>query len=436
MVDVSKIPDVAAVALLTLAFFSVARHAKTPISGLWLVGWLMIVLHFFAYLFLPAPGMLGIAADALGTSALVWAALLFMWACVPYRQRSSSRLIIGSLFATITLYLCLETIAPGGHGLLLPSAVLIGALPLTIALLEVGRFRHPLRWILVSLFAALSVFLLAVEDRPENGMALALNAVLFTVYLVCCMHFWYVYRRHTAGAFITVIGFLAWSSVFILGPAAQLFPSIHLEDEVWNLPKYVVAVGMILILLEDQIEHNKYLALHDELTGLPNRRLFQDRLTSALERARRTGRQAALLVIDLDYFKHVNDSVGHHMGDALLKHVSRLFLSRVRAADTVARTGGDEFSIVLEEPTGRGEALHVVKTLTMLLEAPVQIEGHSLRIGASVGVAVFPEDAANAEALFIAADLSMYASKRAARSKEGLVYPDPLWAGRASSSQT
>ena len=147
--------------------------------------------------------------------------------------------------------------------------------------------------------------------------------MFFTVYFGCCIHFWYAYRRATAGAFITIAGFFAWASVFVVGPLiVALFPNVHLESEVWNLPKYVVAVGMILLLLEDQIEHNKYLALHDELTGLPNRRLFQDRLASALERARRTGSQAALLLVDLDHFKQVNDTVGHHIGDVLLKRVS------------------------------------------------------------------------------------------------------------------
>ena len=425
--DLSKTPDVAAVALLTVAFFSVARHGRSSFSSVWLVGWLMIVLHFAAFLFLPAPGILGIAASILGSAALAWAGILFMWAAVPYRSRVSSRWMLVAMLMTNTLYIFVISIAPAGHWLLTPAAVLMGALPLTISLLNIRRLNHPLRWGLVLLYTALSVFLLTVENRPGNGLDLALNAVFFTVYLGCCMYFWYAYRRATAGAFITVLGFLAWANVFTIAPAlGTFFPGFHLESEVWNLPKYLVAVGMILILLEDQIEHNKYLALHDELTGLPNRRLFQDRLASTLERARRTGSQAALLLIDLDRFKQVNDTVGHHIGDELLKHVGQLFVGRVRRTDTVARTGGDEFSVVLEEPMNRADAMRVARTLAQLLESPILLEGNTVHIGASVGIAIFPDDAGDAESLCIAADLRMYASKRAARSREDRTVPAPL----------
>ncbi len=110
-------------------------------------------------------------------------------------------------------------------------------------------------------YCPLSIFLLIIQNRPGNGTALALNALLFTVYFGCCIHFWYSYRRATAGAFITVAGFLAWALVFVVVPLmTALWPAVHIESEVWNLPKlgyYVVAVGMILLLLEDQIEHNK-----------------------------------------------------------------------------------------------------------------------------------------------------------------------------------
>jgi diguanylate cyclase (GGDEF)-like protein len=192
----------------------------------------------------------------------------------------------------------------------------------------------------------------------------------------------------------------------------RFFPQTHVEGEVWNLPKYVVAVGMILLLLEEQIGHNEHLALHDMLTGLPNRRLFQDRLASAVERARRTGTQAALLVLDLDRFKQVNDTLGHHMGDLLLQQVASVFSSRVRRSDTVARTGGDEFSVILEGPTTREEALHVGRSLQELVRQPIQLEHRSVRVGASLGIAIFPDDAPTLEALCIMADQRMYDNKR------------------------
>lgn len=415
--DWSKIPDVAAVALLTLAFFSVARFGRTSAAGLWLIGWLMIVLHFVAYMLLQAPGIWGMASTVAGTCALIWAGVLFMWASVPYRNQPSSRWMLAALLSGTSFYTVVLFVAPPGHWLLKPAAALVGLLPLAVSLGYVRAFRHPLRWYVVALYCALSVFLLKIQNLPGSGAEWAINAVLFTVYIGCCVNFAYAYRRTTTGAFITILGFFLWANVFTIGPALQSsFPHFHLESEVWNLPKYVVALGMILILLEDEIEHNKFLALHDELTGLPNRRLFVDRLTNALERARRTGSQAALLLIDLDRFKEVNDTLGHHIGDELLKHVSKLFVAKVRRTDTVARTGGDEFSVVLEEPVRRSDAMRVARTLIDLLENPIAIKGSTIHVGASVGIAVFPEDAADAEALCIAADLRMYDKKRAARS--------------------
>ena len=425
--DWSKLPDVLAVALLTVAFASVARHGRNSVSGIWLIAWATIVLHFFAFLFLSAPGHWGDLACFVGLAALACGGVLFMWASVPYRGQASSRWMVAALLGTNTLYLGLAIFNPAASRALALAAALVGILPLIIALLALSRSRHPLRWAAVALYAALSIFLLIFQDRPGNGGSLALNAVFFTTYFVCCINFFYTYRRATAGAFVTIAGFFAWASVFVVSPyLAANFPNFHIESEVWNLPKYVVAIGMILLLLEDQIEHNKYLALHDELTGLPNRRLFQDRLASAIERARRTGSQAALLLVDLDRFKQVNDTVGHHIGDELLKRVSEAFAGRVRRSDTVARTGGDEFSVILEEPTSRDDAVRVGQSLTQLLDEPFILEGRAVRVGASVGIAVFPEDASDAESLCIAADLRMYARKYAPGSGSGGEAPHSL----------
>jgi diguanylate cyclase (GGDEF)-like protein len=416
VLDWTKLPDLAAVALLTCAFASVARRGQTPMSRLWLTGWLLIALHFAAFMFLTAPGILGLLGADIGLASLTAAGVLFTYASIPYRQEPSSRWMLASLLATNTLYICLTNVSPSADWALTPAALLFGGIPLLVALLTARRFQHFLRWMIVILYCSLSVFLLLVQHRPVNGSDLALNGVLFTVYFVCCLHFWFSYRRASTGAFITIAGFLTWASVFVVAPCMQAFyPTVHIESEVWNLPKYVVAVGMILLLLEDQLEHNRYLALHDELTGLPNRRLFQDRLTVALERARRSGAKASLLVIDLDHFKQVNDTLGHHAGDLLLQQVGALFLGRVRNCDTVARTGGDEFSIILEDSANAESAHQVAESLLQNLSQPLTVEGRIVRVGASIGVALYPDDATEMEALCIAADLRMYDEKNFTR---------------------
>jgi diguanylate cyclase (GGDEF)-like protein len=382
----------------------------------------MIVLHFAAFLFTNAPGIWGTLAEAVGLTALAWGGTLFMWASVPYQQESSSRWMLAALLGANTLYISLLVAGTAPAWALNLAAALFGVLPLAAALSTIHKFNPSLRWVNVIQYCALSIFLLLSQHRPGNGTALALNAVLFTVYFGCCIHFWYAYRRATAGAFITIAGFLAWSLVFVVVPLMTvLWPAVHIESQVWSLPKlgyYVVAVGMILLLLEDQIEYNKTLALHDELTGLANRRLYQDRLASAMERGRRNGTQVALLMVDLDHFKQVNDSLGHHAGDLALKQVAAILSKRVRRSDTVARTGGDEFSVILEEPTSRSAAELVRHSLLQLLNDTLQLEGHTVRIGASIGIALFPEDARDMESLYIAADQRMYDAKRVSENEK------------------
>ena len=422
--DWSKLPDLAAVAALTCAFASVARRGQTTASRHWLTGWVLIAVHFAAFIFLKAPGIWGVIALDIGLASLTSAGALFMWASVPYRSEPSSRWMLISLLTTNALYFLLLGFNHPSPRLLDVAALLFGAAPLAIALTARRDFTHILRWILVGLYCSLSVFVLAAQNRPGNGLELASNAVLFTVYFGCCVHVWYSYRgRGSAGSLITIIGFLGWAGVFVVAPLKGVFaPHAQIENEVWNLPKYVVAVGMILLLLEDQVAHNKHLALHDDLTGLPNRRLFQDRLASAVERARRTNTQTALLMVDLDRFKQVNDTLGHHAGDLLLKNVAHLFSGRVRRSDTVARTGGDEFAVILEG-TSREEALHVGESLLKLLHEPMRVKDRPIKVGGSLGVAMYPEDAQDMESLSIKADLLMYEDKRA-NSKDG-GYADP-----------
>jgi diguanylate cyclase len=327
--------------------------------------------------------------------------------------------MLASLLTTNILYVILVGLDHPARWALDLAAVLFGAVPLAIAVGARRNFTHVLRWMMVGLYCLLSVFLLAFQHRPGNGLTLAVNAVLFAVYFGCCIHVWYSYRgRGSAGSLISIVGFLGWAAVFVLGPFADAFaPGTSIDSEVWNLPKYVVAVGMILILLEDQIEAKNRLAFYDELTGLPNRRLFQDDLGATLDRACVADAQIALLVVDLDGFKQVNDSMGHDAGDQVLVEAATRFLKCVRRIDTVARTGGDEFCVILSSPTGREHAAKVAKSIEQAIEEQSMLGAKAIQIGASVGIAIFPEDARDSKSLTIVADSKMYETKRARKER-------------------
>jgi diguanylate cyclase (GGDEF)-like protein/PAS domain S-box-containing protein len=156
-------------------------------------------------------------------------------------------------------------------------------------------------------------------------------------------------------------------------------------------------------------------ANYDELTGLPNRRLFVDRLKQTLARAARHKSGIAVLFIDLDEFKPVNDNYGHQAGDELLKQVAARMDLCLREEDTVARQGGDEFVVMLTPIPNENEALAVAEKLLSALHAPFRIEGHTINIGASIGVSLFPQQGKTAEQLLKKADAAMYAAKTAGR---------------------
>jgi diguanylate cyclase (GGDEF)-like protein len=165
--------------------------------------------------------------------------------------------------------------------------------------------------------------------------------------------------------------------------------------------------------LRRQAQENEHLAHHDTLTGLPNRSRLDQGLRAAIEGADAGDDLVALLLIDLDGFKDVNDTLGHRAGDDLLRHVARRLEAGTREEDMVARLGGDEFAIVVADLAGREHVVEVLDRITDALQEPLVIDGVALAIEASIGVGLYPDDAASAEALLQHADIAMYAAKDA-----------------------
>lgn len=155
----------------------------------------------------------------------------------------------------------------------------------------------------------------------------------------------------------------------------------------------------------------KQLAYHDPLTGLPNRRLFTDRLNVAITHAERNKRKLGMILLDLDQFKVVNDALGHSVGDELLQVVGERLVNLLRKSDTVARMGGDEFTLILPVIARQEDAAIVATKILEAFREPFVFDEHELRITTSIGIAIYPNDGDDAGALMKKADIAMYRAK-------------------------
>jgi diguanylate cyclase (GGDEF)-like protein len=407
--DWNTLPDLVALTALVAVFASLLPRKPDSDLRLWLGGWVLIVLHFAAKLVDPTDsnGFL----DFITTGSLQLAGLCFLWAAVSRRVTLDGFLGFCSLAVPQLAYTALGDLNVQSDGAYIAVAIAIVIVP-TLVLGRVVRSNATDRLLASLACLLLGVSLLIVihfDHDPSDG----LNNILTWLYLGAGILHWRRYRRATTGSLTIVLGFFAWGLVFPVGVAlATWAPNIHIDDTAYNIPKYIVAIGIILTLLEEQMERTIYLSLHDDLTGLPNRRLFEDRLRSALARARRSGSSFAMLSIDMDRFKAVNDSFGHSAGDEFLRTVAQRFAKRVRATDTCARLGGDEFIVIADSVEGRAEAESLADDLLATLDEPIRLRGEIVFAHASVGIAMFPDDGGDVEALRTASDSALYVMKR------------------------
>lgn len=179
----------------------------------------------------------------------------------------------------------------------------------------------------------------------------------------------------------------------------------------------MIGVSQDITARKAREEAVRFLAYHDSLTGLPNRRLLDDRLAQAVHLARRRERKLAVMLLDLDDFKQVNDGFGHRAGDAALREAAQRLSACVRKADTLARYGGDEFVIVLSEVQGETDCRLIADKALQALARELPVGDASVALSASIGISLFPADAGDGDALLRNADAAMYRAKQKGRNQ-------------------
>ena len=204
---------------------------------------------------------------------------------------------------------------------------------------------------------------------------------------------------------------------------------VERQDELGQLARSFAQMQEEILDQLDELNQSRnaleHLARHDPLTGLPNRRVFFERLEHALANARRSARPLAVLFVDLDHFKELNDNCGHSAGDSVLQAVANLLRSATRESDTVARLGGDEFVILIEQLDEPQQVIAVLQKLHERFQLPMLIGGQEIQVQASMGVSLFPRDGDDIESLLQQADRAMYAAKNAGRNTYNFEASEP-----------
>lgn len=419
MLNYAVLPNLFALAALVVVFRSMLRRRVGDQLDSWLRGWIFVLLYFAARLFDVGHGPWQRSIHTVALLLLELSGVSFI--------RAASRL---ALHASRRFYLTVWVVGVLAYTALVGMEIHASwAYWIAVAVMTTGNTARNFkvknyRTMGDNLFSVLFAWLLSLVlsalillHHVEYGV----DATLTWLFLMSGICYAQRFPRRTTGVMTAVGGFFAWALVHPLGLlAARYAPGVSLQDVFWGTPKYVTAIGILLTFLEVHIDRAEHLALHDPLTGLPNRRLFEDRLERALERAQRNQTRVAVFLIDLDGFKQINDTYGHAVGDAVLCAVASRLHARIRKSDTIARTGGDEFTILISDLQHAFGAEVLARNLQEEMQQSLTIARRvgelQLRVGGSVGMALYPDHAQKADELCALADAAMYRIKRSMKS--------------------
>jgi len=412
MLRYSSIPHLIAFAALAFVFWSMLRHHARRHVNSWLLAWTFVLLHFIAQLFNFGHGFWGTVLATISLLTLDLAGIAFVHAASRLDLMQAEPI---AMLAWATALLTYGALVVWGVEATLPYYVAVAVLAVSICLVHFKvRAERTLLDNILSFASGLVLALLLGLLVHQDQMGYGIDTTLSWLYLIAGIRYWQRYPHKTIGVFTAVLGFLAASFLFPIAliVRAMYVPHLTIDIAIKNLPKFIIAIGILLTFLEEEIGRTEHLALHDALTGLPNRRLLEDRLSNMLERAERNHTRAAILVVDLDGFKQINDTYGHAVGDEFLREAALRLGKVVRRADTLARSGGDEFTVLVSDILQPNGAKVLAQKLQTELDRPITVRQFQLCVSASIGVAVYPEDGGTAESLCARADADMYRAKR------------------------
>ena len=528
----NQIIDFLIIGFLCLLFASIYRKRRTERILFWLTGWSFVLLHFFALLFHPQTDTGQGTQCVAALSALVGCGLCFVLSLEAFRGKAArwgTVLCLIGIPWSIAIALAIAPKTPTGALAVFACAGQIGVFTLALTFY---RKNWKLLLALLLLSAACSAWLaVALHHSDVNTIV---EVILTQCFSINAVLFSFEQRRLSAGTVTVSLGLYAWGAVWVTSALlARMAPALTVTAEIWNLPKYFVAAGMILVLLEEEIrsakiaseqyrllfaanphpmwmydrdtlaflqvneaavahygytrqefqgmtlldvqpeeyreaahelrtaeprqlsgpwEHQRkdgsivqadiashpiihqgrevtfalmqdvtarqqlhqqlvQQAHHDILTGLPNRALFEDRTRQTLAHASQHRHKFALLCLDVDRFKQINDTYGHTAGDVCLKEIASRLEPLLRGADTLARTGGEEFALLVHQIDEAAEAERAAEEILHALKPPVAIDGFEIDLAVSIGIAIYPEDGENAASLWRDADTAMYRAK-------------------------
>ena len=405
--NIAFVPDLCTLAILVVILALVRRRHSDARADAWLLGLFFTLVEAVAHTMYAPQGIPDRVLHLVVLDCYLLAGLVFNWAAGDQNVPRSARLAFLSLngltlFAVTSLY---------GWNVRVPSyyipAVVVGMVVGVVSSIVIRRkARYAL--LMIAGWGGLGMLITHQHIRPAIYWSLA------CLYATAAINFQRRLNRRSTGKLAIVTGFSIWALNFLLHPwIISYHPGFaDIASHVWNMQKSLISIGMILVMLEEQVSTNEWLALHDELTGLPNRRLFAARLTSAIDQTDRNRSNLALVVLDVNDFKKINDTLGHVAGDQVLREVSAMLRKSIRASDTVARLGGDEFIIVATDMANEVSVERFTESLRSAVERPMTINEQAMVVNVSIGYAIYPSDAKDATKLLRLADQRMYASKR------------------------